>query len=180
MAGYAARRLLAAIPVLFVVSFVTFGLIRLAPGDPVLIVLGGRRVSPELIDQLRERFGLTATRSPSTSRGWAGCSRATSGESYKLRQEVSDLILARLPVTVELVLLVGAAGRRGRASRWACYQARRRETPATTRARSSRSSRSARPVYFTAILGVLVFAVWLGVLPAFGRGGPTSSTSSAT
>ena len=50
MAGYAARRLLAAIPVLFFVSFVTFGLIRLAPGDPVLIVLGGRRVSPELID----------------------------------------------------------------------------------------------------------------------------------
>ena len=59
MAGYAARRVLAAIPVLLFVSFVTFGLIRLAPGDPVLIVLGGRRISPQLIDQLREQFGLT-------------------------------------------------------------------------------------------------------------------------
>ncbi len=58
MAGYAARRVLAAIPVLLFVSFVTFGLIRLAPGDPVLIVLGGKRISPQLIEQLREQFGL--------------------------------------------------------------------------------------------------------------------------
>ena len=52
------RRLLAAIPILLFVSFVTFGLVRLAPGDPVLIVLGGKRISPELIEQLREQFGL--------------------------------------------------------------------------------------------------------------------------
>ena len=53
MAGYAARRVLAAIPVLLFVSFVTFALVRLAPGDPVLIVLGGKRISPQLIEQLR-------------------------------------------------------------------------------------------------------------------------------
>ena len=57
MAGYAARRVLSAIPVLLFVSFVTFGLIRAAPGDPVLIVLGGKRISPQLIEQLREQFG---------------------------------------------------------------------------------------------------------------------------
>ena len=57
MAGYAARRVLAAIPVLLFVSFVTFGLIRLAPGDPVLIVLGGKRISPELIEQCGSSSG---------------------------------------------------------------------------------------------------------------------------
>ena len=78
MAGYAARRVLAAIPVLLFVSFVTFALVRLAPGDPVLIVLGGKRISPQLIEQLRAQVRPgSATPSPSTSPGSGGCSRVT-------------------------------------------------------------------------------------------------------
>ena len=52
------RRLIAMVPVLLFVSFVTFGLVRLAPGDPVLIVLGGRHVDPATADALRHQFGL--------------------------------------------------------------------------------------------------------------------------
>src|SRR5690349_24737157 len=105
MAGYAVRRLLAAVPVLLFVSFVTFGLIRLAPGDPVLIVLGGKRISPQLIEQLRTQFGLTGD--PITQYvAWMGrVLQGDFGESYKLKQDVSDLIVARLPVTLELIFV---------------------------------------------------------------------------
>jgi peptide/nickel transport system permease protein len=169
MAGYAARRLLAAIPILFLVSFVTFGLIRLAPGDPVLIVLGGRRISPDLIVQLRERFGLDGD--PITQYfAWLGRAiQLDFGVSYKLRQDVSDLILARLPTTVELialsVLLAIALG-----IPLGVLQARRRETAVDYAGSFIAFLGVSSPVYFTAILGVLVFAVWLGVLPAFGSG----------
>src|SRR5512147_2901169 len=105
MAGYAARRLLGAIPTLLFVSFVTFGLIRLAPGDPVLIVLCGKRISPELLVQLREKFGLVGD-PISQYVAWLG--RAVQfdfGESFKLKQQVGDLIVARLDTTVELIAL---------------------------------------------------------------------------
>ncbi|HZW00407.1 MAG TPA: ABC transporter permease, partial [Candidatus Deferrimicrobium sp.] len=169
MAGYAVRRLLAAIPTLLFVSFVTFGLVRLAPGDPVLIVLGGKRISPELIVQLREKFGLDGD--PVTQYvAWLG--RAVQfdfGESYKLKQEVSDLILARLDITVQLValsvllaILIGIP--------LGVLQARKRESPVDYAGSFLAFVGVSSPVYFTAIIGILVFAVWLGWLPAFGSG----------
>ena len=171
MAGYAARRVLSAIPVLLFVSFVTFGLIRAAPGDPVLIVLGGKRISPQLIEQLREQFGLTGD--PITQYfAWIGrVLQGNLGESYKLKQDVSDLILARLPVTFELILfsvLLAVAI----AIPLGAYQAYRRDTMGDYAGSLFALVAVSSPVYFTAILGVLVFAVGLGVLPAFGRGGP--------
>ena len=171
MAAYALRRILAAIPVLAFVSFVTFALIRIAPGDPVLIVLGGKRVSPELIATLRERFGLDGD--PFTQYvAWIGrVLQGDLGESYKLRQDVIDLITARIPVTLQLivlsVLLAIAVG-----IPLGVYQARRRDSFGDYAGSFAALIGVSSPVYFTAILGVLVFAVWLGWVPAFGRGGP--------
>jgi peptide/nickel transport system permease protein len=169
MAGYAARRLLAAIPILAVVSFATFGLIRLAPGDPVLIALGGHRATPELIVQLRKNFGLDGD--PITQYvAWLGRAlQLDFGVSYRLRQEVGDLIASRLPITIELValsvLLAIALG-----IPLGVLQARRRETAVDYAGSFFAFVGVSSPVYFTAILGVLVFAVWLGILPAFGSG----------
>jgi peptide/nickel transport system permease protein len=169
MAGYAVRRLLAAIPILLIVSFLSFGLIRLAPGDPVLIVLGGRRVSPELIVQLRAQFGLDGD--PITQYvAWLG--RALSldfGTSYKLRQDVGDLIVARAGITIELIalavfiaVLIGIP--------LGVVQARRRESSVDYAGSFLAFVGISSPVYFTAIIGILIFAVWLGWLPAFGQG----------
>ena len=169
MVGYALRRLLGAIPTLLFVSFVTFGLIRLAPGDPVLIVLGGKRISPELIEQLREQFGLVGD-PVSQYVAWLG--RAVQldfGTSYKLRQEVGDLIVARLPTTVELIalavllaILIGVP--------LGVLQAHRRDSAIDYGGSLLAFIGVSSPVYFTAIVGILVFAVWLGWLPAFGSG----------
>jgi peptide/nickel transport system permease protein len=105
VAGYAIRRILGTIPVLLFVSFVTFGLVRLAPGDPVTIVLGGRKVDPATAAALREQFGLTGD-PLSQYAAWLGRAvQGDLGESYRLRQDVVGLITERLPITLELVAL---------------------------------------------------------------------------
>ena len=169
MLAYAARRLLALIPVLFFVSFITFGLVRLAPGDPVLIVLGGRKVDPATAAVLREQFGLVGD--PITQYvAWLG--RVLSGnfgESYRLRQDVGSLIAARLPITLELValsMLIAILV----AIPLGILQARRRDSAVDYAGSLVALIGLSAPVYFAAMVGVLVFAVWLKWLPAFGSG----------
>lgn len=169
MTAYALRRLLALIPVLLFVSFVTFALVRLAPGDPVLIVLGGKRVDPATMAALREQFGLIGD--PFTQYvGWLG--RALGGdlgESYRLRQDVISLITERLPVTLKLVglsMLIAIAV----AIPLGVLQARSRNSFVDYAGSLIALIGVSAPVYFTAIVGVLIFAVWLDWLPAFGAG----------
>ena len=101
--AYALRRLIALVPVLLFVSFVTFGMVRLAPGDPVLIVLGGKRVDPATMDVLRQQFGLVGD-PISQYVAWLGRAlQGDLGESYRLRQDVVSLIADRLPLTLQLV-----------------------------------------------------------------------------
>lgn len=57
MFGYIQRRLLATIPVMGVVAVVTFLLIRLAPGDPAIIMIGDA-ATPQQLAEMRERMGL--------------------------------------------------------------------------------------------------------------------------
>lgn len=54
---YAARRLLSAVPVLLLVSIIVFGLVRLVPGDPAVIMLGAD-ANPEQLEAVREAMGL--------------------------------------------------------------------------------------------------------------------------
>ncbi len=157
------------VPVLLFVSFVTFGLVRLAPGDPVLIVLGGRRVDPATMEVLRVQFGLVGD-PLSQYVGWLGRAlQGDLGESYRLRQDVVSLISARLPLTIQLVglaILIAVIV----AIPLGVIQAQRRDSPIDYAGSLLALIGLSSPVYFTAIIGVLVFAVGLGWLPAFGSG----------
>jgi peptide/nickel transport system permease protein len=157
------------VPVLLFVSFVTFGLVRLAPGDPVLIVLGGRRVDPATADALRQQFGLVGDPF-SQYVAWLGRAlQGDLGDSYRLRQDVLGLITERLPLTLELIglaILIAIAV----AIPLGVIQAHRRDSAIDYAGSLLALIGLSSPVYFTAIVGVLVFAVWLGWLPAFGSG----------
>lgn len=157
------------VPVLLFVSFVTFGLVRLAPGDPVLIVLGGRRVDPATADALRHQFGLVGDPF-SQYVAWLGRAfRGDLGDSYRLRQDVLDLIGDRLPLTIQLIalaILIAVAV----AIPLGVIQAHRRNSAVDYGGSLFALIGLSAPVYFSAIVGVLVFAVWLGWLPAFGAG----------
>jgi peptide/nickel transport system permease protein len=157
------------VPVLLFVSFVTFGLIRLAPGDPVLIVLGGRRVDAATAAELRRQFGLVGD-PISQYVAWLGRAlQGDLGDSYRLRQDVMGLIGERLPLTLQLIALamviaVAVAVPLG------VIQAHRRNSAVDYGGSLLALIGLSAPVYFSAIVGVLVFAVWLGWLPAFGAG----------
>jgi peptide/nickel transport system permease protein len=99
------RRLLAAIPVVFVVGVTVFVLINLAPGDPVRIMLGPD-ARPEVVERMRESLGLDQ---PLPVRFGIWFSRALVGdlgESIYFRQPVMSAIITRLEPT--LMLTFGA------------------------------------------------------------------------
>ncbi|MFQ5520221.1 MAG: ABC transporter permease [Candidatus Methylomirabilia bacterium] len=107
MRRYLARRLFSLAVTLFFVSVLVFGVIRVIPGDPALIIMG-TEAGPEAADQLREALGLNR---PIIVQylGWIGQAlRGDLGHSIQYDVPVSQLVLSRLQVTLPLTLLAAA------------------------------------------------------------------------
>ena len=127
---YAARRLVLAVPLLFGMSMLVFGLMRLVPGDPAVVVLG-YKATPEGVKALREAFHLDEPMPEQYMRWLAGLLRGDFGLDFRQNEPIGRMILDRLPVTLELTLLatlgatlvgvplglLGGARRRGLADR---------------------------------------------------------------
>ena len=107
MIAYAARRLLLAVPLLFGMSLLVFGLMRLVPGDPAVAVLG-YKATPEGIRALREAFHLDEPLAQQYLRWLAGVARGDFGLDFRQNEPIGRMILDRLPVTIELTLLASA------------------------------------------------------------------------
>lgn len=101
---FVTRRLLTAVPTLIIVTIMVFGIQRLLPGDPALI-LAGEQQDPEVIAYVRERYRLDDP-IPVQYLAWLGqVVRGDLGQSLRTQQPVSELIWQKLPVTAELALL---------------------------------------------------------------------------
>lgn len=103
MARYIIRRLLLIIPVLFIVSIIVFTLIRMTPGDPVLVMLG-EEYNAETYAAQRAKLGLDQP-IPVQYALWLG--RAVQGDlgrSVRDNAPVLGEIFERLPATIELAL----------------------------------------------------------------------------
>ena len=95
-------RLLATVPLLFFVSLVVFGLVHALPGDPAVLFLG-EEADPETLARFRTSLGFDRPLVVQYGE-WLG--RALSGDlgrSLRTNQPVSEAILQRLPVTLELM-----------------------------------------------------------------------------
>jgi len=104
---YAARRLLLAVPLLLGMSVLVFGLMRLVPGDPAVVVLG-YKATPDAVRALREAFRLDEPL-PRQYLNWlAGVARGDFGVDFRQNEPIGRMILDRLPVTFELTLLAAA------------------------------------------------------------------------
>lgn len=100
---YVVRRLMLTIPILFLVSIMTFSLIHMIPGDPARVILG-QEATPETYEALRKELGLDQ---PIVMQylGWMGkVLQGDLGLSITDRVPVIDLIAQRLPATVELTV----------------------------------------------------------------------------
>lgn len=105
MARLIAKKLLTLIPVLLAVSLLTYLLLSLLPGDQAVLVLGGGAVSAESIAAVRAELGLDRPL-PLRYLSWLGDAvQGDLGTSYITRQDVTEAVAARLPVTFELMAL---------------------------------------------------------------------------
>ncbi|MGN0294136.1 MAG: nickel ABC transporter permease [Lachnospiraceae bacterium] len=101
------NRLLQMLLVLVGISFLTFILTYMAPGDPVRTMYAATGVMPseEEMNQVREQMGLNDPVLVQYFRWLGGCLHGDFGTSYSFKKTVVELLLARLWPTLKLALL---------------------------------------------------------------------------
>jgi peptide/nickel transport system permease protein len=98
---YVVRRLLAAIPVLFGLSFVVFAFVHLLPGDPVSALLG-QHATPELREQIRAQMGLDKPLYEQYGIYLGQLAKLDLGKSVINNRPVVEELSRRFPATIEL------------------------------------------------------------------------------
>ncbi len=161
-------RLLQLPPVLLGVSLIVFLMITLTPGDPVEIMLADQRATPEQFAAMRHDLGLDRSLPERFFLFIANALRFEFGISFFHRRAVADVILERLPATIELTLAaillaiaiaiplgIAAAVKRGTWLDRICT--------------AGGLFGVSLPGFWFGLLAILVFAVNLKLLPVGGR-----------
>lgn len=101
MLRFVVRRLLSSIPVLFGILLATFAIARIIPGDPCQAALQ-ERATPQACADFNERYGFDDPILVQFVDYVGDVATGDLGESIRLRQPVTDLLIERLPVTLQL------------------------------------------------------------------------------
>jgi peptide/nickel transport system permease protein len=166
MIRFVIARLLSAVPVLFVVSLVTFLLMWIVPGD-VSAEIGGTDATAADLAAIRERLGLDRPIWERAVAWYAALFRGDLGYSYLLNRPVAEAVLERLPVTLSLAglalvlatmlgMLLGIAA------------AVRHNTMVDRGAMVGALVGLSIPDFWFGIVLIILFGVWLGWLPTGG------------
>ena len=167
MFAFSVKRILQAVIVMLIISFIGFA-IKHNFGDPVRELVG-ERVTPAERAQIRERLGLNDPFFTQYVRFLGAAVHGDLGQSYFFKRPTADVIIDKAPATLELVfcaaliiilLSVPLGIPRG-------HQAQELAERFTMGASIVGVS---MPVFLTAILLIYVFSVELHWLPSFGRG----------
>jgi peptide/nickel transport system permease protein len=164
--GVVVARLVGAVPILLLVSLITFGLLHLIPGDPAA-VMAGLSATPQEVAQIRSDLGLDQPLLGQLLHWYGGLLHGDFGRSLLLGQDVLQAVWQRLPITLALsayalvlTLLFGIAG--------GVLAAMKQNTIVDTGAMMGAMLGISMPSFFFAPLMVIVFAVHLGWLPSGG------------
>lgn len=162
------RRILQAIPVVFLASVGVFLLLHLLPGDPAQM-LAGTDTSPETLEAIREDLGLNKPLPVQYFIWLEHVARGDLGKSILSKIPVSQLISQRLPATMELAIageiltiLIGIP--------LGVIAAVKQRTKTDMGITSAISLGLAVPNFWLGILLIILFAVVLGWMPPGGRG----------
>ncbi len=101
MLGIILRRLLSAVPILLIVSLITFAMIHLIPGDPAA-AMAGLSATPEQIAVLRQELGLDQPLLSQLVHWYWALLHGDLGRSLLMGQPVAQVTFERLPVTLAL------------------------------------------------------------------------------
>ena len=99
--AYIRKRLILMVFVLFGVTILIFGMVRIIPGDPAFLILGDRATDQNAA-ALREQLGLNK---PLYEQYWmfvSGFAKGSLGDSLLYRQPVADLVGKRVPISISL------------------------------------------------------------------------------
>lgn len=167
MFAYLIKRIFQAIAVMLAISLVGFA-IQDNLGDP-LRELVGQSVSEEVRQELRDELGLNDSFLAQYMRFLGNALQGDLGTSYFFKEPALDVILKKLPATLELVagatlIIVGLSVPLG------VYTAIKPNTILSRLIMGISIVGISVPVFLTAILMIFVFSVELGWFPSYGRG----------
>ncbi len=170
MGAYVVRRLMWTPVLLIAVSLMTFTLGRFGPGDPVQIWMGQYN-NPEVAERLREQYGLDRPFFIQYGIYVKDALQGDLGESFQYRgRGVSELLKSRMWVSVQLnvaamIIAVGLGIPLG------FFTALKQGTWLDTATVSATLLFMSVPVFLTAPGMLIIFALWLDLLPTHGWGG---------
>jgi peptide/nickel transport system permease protein len=164
MGTYLVRRLLIALPSLLGISIVLFTVLALAPGDPFEEMATNPNIPPEVRLALREKFGIDDPVYVRYIRWLTAMMQGDWGFSFASRVNVDTLILQRLPATIFVIgssqiLALAIALPVG------IYAATRPYSIFDQIANTFAFIGFSLPTFFTGLLFILVFSIWLDWLP---------------
>ena len=164
MGNYLLRRLLIALPSLLGISVVLFTVLALAPGDPFAEMALNPNVPPEVQANLRKQFGLDDPVMVRYVRWFGSMVKGDWGFSFASRVDVDELILGRLPVTLVVIgssqllaLLIAIP--------IGVFAATRPYSIFDQVANTFAFIGFSLPTFFTGILFILFFSIYLDWLP---------------
>ena len=155
---------------MLVVGFIAFGLFNFV-GDPVSLMLPPEATSADR-DQMRQILGLDKPFYVQFTTFLANAVQGNFGISLRLGRPVSALIAERLPATLELALTAAIIGL-AIGIPVGVYTALHRDSWISRAMLTTSLIGVSLPNFLIGIFLILIFAVWLGLLPSFGRGDTT-------
>ncbi|RIK40138.1 MAG: ABC transporter permease [Chloroflexi bacterium] len=168
MGVYIRRRLMQSVIVIWGISLIVFFLLRLAPGDPVTMLLA-ETAGPEQIAEARAKWGLDK---PIYVQYWVFLTKAVTGDlgnSLFFQQPALKVLMERMPATLQLsaaALLFSLSV----AIPIGILSALKRDTIWDYLGTNLAMLGQAIPPYWLGIMLILVFSVNLGWFPTSGRG----------
>lgn len=171
MLAYTARRILGLVPVLLGVTFLVFAMLWISPGDPVVALLGeaAQGISTEALTELRHAYGLDRPFLVQFGSYLADVVRGDLGVSVRSSQTVLSEVTSRFPATLALAgsaMLVAIVIGMFFGVLAAVYRGTIVDHVAVVIALLGVSV----PVFWSGLVLMLVFALYLGWLPASGYG----------
>jgi peptide/nickel transport system permease protein len=162
-----ATRLARLLAVVLIVSFLTFSLTKLLPGDPVNVILGPQASNQEVRAAVEKDLGLDKPLVSQYVSYVSGAVQGDLGRSYTSKFETTTLLRQKLPATLELMLLAQLVSLLISIplAMYSAYKANSRADKAIT---TSAFGLISFPNYALAVVLVWLFSVQLGWFPAIG------------
>lgn len=164
MLKYLSRRLLLTIPTLLAISVVIFGLLAIAPGNPLGDMANNPSITPEVRENLRRALGLDDPIPIRYVKWLTSMVRGNMGISFNSRSPVSELIFQRLPPTL-WVLGAGYVLSLLMAVPLGVLSAIKRNSWIDRAVTAISFIGFSLPTFFTGLIFILVFSVRLGWVP---------------